>query len=71
VISHPGSHLRVKPHGDPNPYRLPKSRANRAGLLILVVEDVMYDSPAYVWAIIIAGATAGRAAPSADRESRS
>ena len=29
----PGRHLRVTPHGDPNSYRFPKSRANggRAG----------------------------------------
>jgi hypothetical protein len=42
----------VTRRGGPDPYRSPKSQAH------LLVEEVMYDPPAYLWAIIIAGPTA-------------
>jgi hypothetical protein len=43
----------VTPQGDRDSYRSPKSRDTD-----LLVEDVMYDPPAYLWAITIAGPTA-------------
>jgi len=42
----------VTRHGGPDPYRSPKSQAAH-----LLMEDVMYDPPAYLWVIIIAGPT--------------
>ena len=49
----PGRHLRVTPHAGGNSYRSQKSRTTH-----LPMEDVMYDPPAYIWAITIAGPTA-------------
>jgi len=49
----PGRHLRVTPHGGPDSYCSSKSRATHR-----LMEDPMYDPPAYVWAITIAGSTA-------------
>jgi hypothetical protein len=43
----------VTPRGGGNSYRSPKSPAAQ-----LLVEDDMYDPPAYLWAIIIAGPAA-------------